>query len=145
VPAVKLHKPHNTQRASKIPALVIDARKTPKIKSESSSSSFTPESAADVRGLPAFIAPTWIGVFLPALYHLLTVSDDPMPIGSIGVDPKQPGKEVVAILQTLLAEIYPGNGWTITWGDVICARVRCLLIPFLILFSPTQVGYQSYR
>ncbi|KAJ7845014.1 hypothetical protein B0H14DRAFT_3139185 [Mycena olivaceomarginata] len=120
--AVKLHKPRNTQPASKIPALVIDGCKTPKIKSESSSSSFTPESAADVRGLPAFIAPTWIGVFLPALYHLLTVSDDPMVIGSIGVDPKQSGKETVAILQTLLAETYPGNGWTMTWGDVICAR-----------------------
>ncbi|KAJ7850408.1 hypothetical protein B0H14DRAFT_3866600 [Mycena olivaceomarginata] len=122
VPVVKLHKPRNTQPASKIPALVIDGCKTPKIKSESSSSSFTPESAADVRGLPAFIAPTWIGVFLPALYHLLTVYDDPMVIGSIGVDPKQPGKEIVAILQTLLAETYPGNGWTVTWGDVICAR-----------------------
>ncbi|KAJ7802885.1 hypothetical protein B0H14DRAFT_3488017 [Mycena olivaceomarginata] len=116
VPVVKLHKPRNTQPASKIPALVIDGCKTPKIKSESSSSSFTPESAADVRGLPAFIAPTWIGVFLPALYHFLTVSDDPMVLGSIGVDPKQPGKEIVAILQTLLAETYPGNGWTVTWG-----------------------------
>ncbi|KAJ6628597.1 hypothetical protein B0H10DRAFT_1940426 [Mycena sp. CBHHK59/15] len=61
-----------------------DASKTHKhkhIKSESLDSSvFTPDSAADVNGLPAFIAPTWSSIFLAARYRELDHSEDPMAL-----------------------------------------------------------------
>ncbi|KAJ6478432.1 hypothetical protein DFH09DRAFT_1341941 [Mycena vulgaris] len=108
--------------SSKMPALVVDDRQTPKIKRESSSSSYTPESSADVKGLPAFVAATWTRVFLPAAYHILYISDDPMAIGAIGGDMKYPGKATVAILQGVLNDKYPGNTWKMKWGDAICAK-----------------------
>ncbi|KAJ6618086.1 hypothetical protein B0H10DRAFT_2031192 [Mycena sp. CBHHK59/15] len=115
--------------SSKIPALSLGNAQTPKlkIKNELSSSSFTPDVAADVKGLPAFIAKTWTTRFLPAAYRALHRSDDPMALGTVGRDIKNPGQVTVAVLQLVLDEVYPGNTWEIKWGDPICAKaVSCL-------------------
>ncbi|KAJ7798570.1 hypothetical protein B0H14DRAFT_3886416 [Mycena olivaceomarginata] len=92
--------------ASKIPALAVRGRKVKPsiVKTESLSSSFTPESSRDANGLPAFIAKTWITKFLPELFKLLHCSLDPMALGAVGDDPEDPGR------------------WVLAWGDVICAR-----------------------
>ncbi|KAJ7238131.1 hypothetical protein B0H12DRAFT_1075397 [Mycena haematopus] len=108
---------------TKIPALTAVKSKTPKIKAESSSSSsFTPPSAADINGLPAFIGRTWATRFLPAAYRLLLKLDDPMFLGVVGDDPEVPGKESVVILQNLVNELYPDVQYNVEWGDAICAR-----------------------
>ncbi|KAJ6570012.1 hypothetical protein B0H10DRAFT_2199871 [Mycena sp. CBHHK59/15] len=63
-------------------------KKTPKpkatVRSEASSDSsvFTPDGAADVKGLPAFIGPTWDSHFLPALYAAFDCSLDPLMVGA---------------------------------------------------------------
>ncbi|KAJ7101000.1 hypothetical protein C8R43DRAFT_1141268 [Mycena crocata] len=102
---------------SKIPALSVSRG----IKSELSSSSFTPDSSHDVNGLPAFIAPTW-PFFLSMCYRAIFLSADPMVIGAIGTDPRNPGKETVAFLQAILDHEYRGNGWKIVWRDAICTK-----------------------
>ncbi|KAJ7027596.1 hypothetical protein C8F04DRAFT_1189400 [Mycena alexandri] len=112
---------------SKISALAVRPRKAPKavVKSESLSSSytpFTPQSSADIKGLPAFIGPTWKSVFLPKCYFLLYTSPDPMTFGAVGDDPRDPGRETVDILQGALDELYPGVQWKLKWNDVICSR-----------------------
>ncbi|KAJ7091824.1 hypothetical protein C8R44DRAFT_750458 [Mycena epipterygia] len=105
-PKPRLYKP-------KIPALII--------KSESSSGSFTPDSA-DIKGLPGFIGGTWSTLFLPACYQALYLSDDPMAIGAVGDDLLNPGKETVAILAGILKAVYSGNTWALAWGDPICTK-----------------------
>ncbi|KAJ7138131.1 hypothetical protein C8R44DRAFT_868462 [Mycena epipterygia] len=107
---------------SKMPVLSLGGRQTPKLKTESSSISFTPDSVEDVNGLPAFIAPSWSSIFLVACHHTLYLSTNPMAIGAISDDIKKPGKETVAILQEVLNSMYLGNMWTLKWGDAICAK-----------------------
>ncbi|KAJ6626344.1 hypothetical protein B0H10DRAFT_2304026 [Mycena sp. CBHHK59/15] len=110
--------------SSKIPAFSLGNAQTPKlkIKNELSSSSFTPDVAADIKGVPAFIAKTWTTRFLPAAYRALHRSDDPMALGTVGRDIKNLGQVTVAVLQLVLDEVYPGNTWEIEWGDPICAK-----------------------
>ncbi|KAF8140678.1 hypothetical protein K438DRAFT_1995788 [Mycena galopus ATCC 62051] len=113
--------------ASKIPALAVRSRKAKPsiVKTESLSSSFTPftpESSRDVKGLPAFIAKTWITRFLPELFKLLYCSLDPMALGAVGNDLEDPGRAMIDVLQPLLDQLYPGTMWVLEWGDVICAR-----------------------
>ncbi|KAJ7880805.1 hypothetical protein B0H14DRAFT_3858021 [Mycena olivaceomarginata] len=109
---------------SKIPALAVRDRKVKPsiVKTESLSSSFTPESSHDANGLPAFIAKTWITKFLPELFKLLHCSLDPMALGAVGDDPEDPGRVTIDLLQPLLERLYPGTKWVLEWGDVICAR-----------------------
>lgn len=121
-PKPRLSANHKPVMTPKLPAL-LTMQSTPTIKSESSSASFTPESAADVNGLPALVARSWTTVFLPALYLVLYASTDPMAIGQVGRDPKQPGKEIVAILQGVLDDKYPDNSYVVEWGDAICTKV----------------------
>ncbi|KAJ6546399.1 hypothetical protein DFH09DRAFT_1087722 [Mycena vulgaris] len=113
-------RPIKPDPAARIPALSVIEKSTPKLKSDSSSASlpFTPGCAADVRGLPAFIARTWSTVFLPALYHVLYLSTNPMAIGSVGEDLLKPGKDTLVILRTALATAYPGNTW-----DLACVPI----------------------
>ncbi|KAJ7457136.1 hypothetical protein B0H11DRAFT_2243670 [Mycena galericulata] len=103
----------------KMPALTLVTHSTPQIKSESSSSSFTPESA---EGLPGFIAKSWGTVYLPACYRALYLSRDPMSIGAVGKDLMKPGKETVLFFQAILDEKYAGNSWVMEWGDAICTK-----------------------
>ncbi|KAJ7220736.1 hypothetical protein GGX14DRAFT_559527 [Mycena pura] len=56
-------------------------------------------------------------------YRALLSSDDPMRFNAIGNDPESPGKEIVAVLQGLLDELYPNTAFRLTWGDAICSRV----------------------
>ncbi|KAJ7486111.1 hypothetical protein B0H11DRAFT_2231042 [Mycena galericulata] len=117
-------KPSRTSgNPERMPALKLTAdSSTPQIKSESSSGSFTPDSAVDVNGLPALVAKTWTTSLLPALYRVLYLSDDPMAIGSVGKDPMNPGKETVAIIQAVLDAKYPGNTLVVEWGDAVCTK-----------------------
>jgi hypothetical protein len=116
--------------ASKIPALAVRGRKVKPsiVKTESLSSSFTPKSSRDANGLPAFIAKTWITKFLPELFKLLHCSLDPMALGVVGDDPEDPGRVTIDLLQPLLDRLYPGTKWVLAWGDVICARVRTMVM-----------------
>ncbi|KAJ7241484.1 hypothetical protein B0H12DRAFT_1236971 [Mycena haematopus] len=107
---------------SKIPALGVKSKTPKSLKTESSSSSFTPPAAADVNGLPAFIGRTWVSRFLPAVYRALFNSPDPLVLGVVGTDPEAPGKETVAILQKILNEVYPDTEYVLQWGDAICSR-----------------------
>ncbi|KAF7359960.1 hypothetical protein MVEN_00722900 [Mycena venus] len=107
--------------SAKIPALDLKSRNTPKLKTESSDA-FTPESAADIKGLPAFIHRTWSSHFLPEAYRALFSSEEPMQFSLVGTDPEKPGKETVAVLQEILDRLYPQTTWALTWGDVICSR-----------------------
>ncbi|KAJ7202745.1 hypothetical protein C8J57DRAFT_1622512, partial [Mycena rebaudengoi] len=101
--------------------------KTPKaVKTESSSdaSAFTPDSAADIRGLPAFAEAQWESHFLPELYDALDRSPDPMNFGAYG-DSKTTVDIAVASIQAVLNAAYPGNGFKVQWGDKICSRAIC--------------------
>jgi hypothetical protein len=109
--------------AAKIPALSFISKTPTVIKSESSSSSFTPASGADMNGMPRFIATTWSTVFLPACYRALFRSHDPMALGGIGRNLKDPGADTLVILREVLEQTYPGNTWALEWGDVICSKV----------------------
>ncbi|KAJ7224844.1 hypothetical protein B0H12DRAFT_1240797 [Mycena haematopus] len=108
--------------ATKIPALSFISKTPTIIKHESSSSSFTPTSTADVNGTPGFISSTWSTAFLPACYRALYLSHDPMALGTIGKNLKEPGKETLEILQEVLDETYPGNTWVLKWADAICSK-----------------------
>ncbi|KAJ7602025.1 hypothetical protein B0H17DRAFT_1342370 [Mycena rosella] len=111
--------------ASKIAALGV-SQKTPKVKIEASSSlsSVTPGSAGELKALPGFIqSKSWSTRFLPAACRLLLLSHTPMAFATIGTDVDNPGKETVAVIKELLDELYPGNGWPLEWGDVVCARL----------------------
>ncbi|KAJ7737162.1 hypothetical protein DFH07DRAFT_779455 [Mycena maculata] len=110
-----------SEPTSKLPALV--ARSTPtNVKSEAPSGSSLAASAAKDRELPEFIQASWAGGFLPCIYRAVYLSDDPMAIGAVGRDPQSPGKETVALLQTLLDKQYPGNTFVIKWGDAISKK-----------------------
>ncbi|KAJ7238114.1 hypothetical protein B0H12DRAFT_1237987 [Mycena haematopus] len=110
--------------ASNMPALAVRGRttKTPKVKSESSSSSFTPEAHADVKGLPVFIAKSWETKFLPEVYKLVYCSDKTMVLSAVGDDPDDPGRLTVDLLQDILDRLYPKTRWTLQWNDIICSR-----------------------
>ncbi|KAJ7737733.1 hypothetical protein B0H16DRAFT_1695021 [Mycena metata] len=121
--------PVKMEADTKIPALAVRARKPPKAiaKTESSSSSytptpFTPQSSADVNGLPAFITKTWKSKFLVKCYWLLYTSDEPMMLGAVGDDHEDPGRPTVDLLQSALDELYPEVSWKLEWDDVICSR-----------------------
>ncbi|KAF7347976.1 hypothetical protein MSAN_01749700 [Mycena sanguinolenta] len=107
---------------SRIPARDLTVKTPRAVKTESSSSSFTPLAAADINGLPAFIGRTWGPRFLPAVYRLLYESEDPMMLGVVGTDAEVPGKETVAMVQKLINKLYPNTEYTVEWGDVICSR-----------------------
>ncbi|KAJ7101399.1 hypothetical protein B0H15DRAFT_927198 [Mycena belliarum] len=109
----------------KIASLGVRSRKSkPTLKTQSFSSSytpFTPPSSADVKGLPAFIAPTW-KVFLQRCYLSLYMSQDPMALGAVGDDLLDPGRATVDVLQTILDEMHPDVKWELKWDDAICSR-----------------------
>ncbi|KAJ7752439.1 hypothetical protein DFH07DRAFT_1031658 [Mycena maculata] len=100
---------------------VAKARKS-QIINEAPSGSSIAASAAKDRELPEFIQASWAGGFLPCIYRAIYLSDDPMAIGAVGRDPQSPGKETVALLQTLLDKKYPRNTFMIKWGDVISKK-----------------------
>jgi hypothetical protein len=139
VPKLRAQSRANVEAESKIPALSISAsetktpkktkKKVPGVKTESSSGSFTPDIASDVKGLPAFVVQTWESAILPAGYRALYISPEPMTFGAQGVD-AQATAVTVKVFQTILDRIHPGNTFEIAWGDKICSRV-CRLSPTL--------------
>ncbi|KAJ7484588.1 hypothetical protein FB451DRAFT_1393124 [Mycena latifolia] len=132
VKAKPARKPQLSTRPSaavKIPALSVTNHPTPSIKSEPSSSSFTPDSVADVKGLPAFTGPSWTTCFLPALYRALYLCHNPMVMGTVGDDLDHPGKDTIKVMQGVLDRVYPGNTWTLKWGDAICAKAVSHILP----------------
>lgn len=66
-PVRKPRQPVKVEASAKIPVLHVKSHQSPKLKTELSDS-FTPASAADVKGLPVFIHRTWSSRFLPAAY-----------------------------------------------------------------------------
>ncbi|KAF7328164.1 hypothetical protein MVEN_02573900 [Mycena venus] len=136
--------PIKNKPATRLPALSFVSKTPTIVKSESSSSSsFTPASSADVNGMPAFIAGTWGGIFLPACYRALYRSHEPMGLGVFGKNPK----DTVAILQKVLDETYPGNTWVLQWGDSICSKVvsRIGERRSAIARFPTQLVDEKYK
>ncbi|KAJ7016289.1 hypothetical protein C8F04DRAFT_1281955 [Mycena alexandri] len=132
----------------KIPALVLasDDAKTPKlaktkkkgVKLEAESSAagfFTPDTAGDVKGLPALVGPTWDSHLLPAMYRALAVSTEPMTFTAHGESAAACNAAVKA-MRTVVDQVHPGNTLPeFVWGDKICSRVvsrvrerRCLLV-----------------
>ncbi|KAJ7020114.1 hypothetical protein C8F04DRAFT_1197008 [Mycena alexandri] len=132
----------------KIPALVLasDDAKTPKlaktkkkgVKLEAESSVagfFTPDTAGDVKGLPALVGPTWDSHLLPAMYRALAVSTEPMTFTAHGESAAACNAAVKA-MRTVVDQVHPGNTLPeFVWGDKICSRVvsrvrerRCLLV-----------------
>ncbi|KAJ6533561.1 hypothetical protein B0H19DRAFT_1186282 [Mycena capillaripes] len=113
----------NERQESKIPALSFVSRTPTLVKSESSSSgSFAPAAAAEPNEMPAFVRAKWATVILPACYHAVDISEDPMVFGTIGKNLEEPGKEIVAFLRALLDDLFPGNTWVVKWGDAICSK-----------------------
>ncbi|KAJ7024439.1 hypothetical protein C8F04DRAFT_1239654 [Mycena alexandri] len=108
-----------TATAPKLPALRVKATPKPGIKTESSGTfNFTPPSHADVKNLPAFIAPTWSSKFLPAAYRALSKVAKPMSFATAA-----DAEVTVNVLQEVLDEEYSsGYGWKIVWGDAICTK-----------------------
>ncbi|KAJ7448740.1 hypothetical protein FB451DRAFT_1567161 [Mycena latifolia] len=89
-----------------------------------SSGSFTPESSADVRGLPALVGPTWESKFLPRLYRALHCSTpDPMMFASQG-ETTESQEAAVKQIKAVLDAAHPGNTLAVTWGDKICSRAN---------------------
>ncbi|KAJ7104765.1 hypothetical protein C8R44DRAFT_987917 [Mycena epipterygia] len=118
-------------RTSRIPVLNVRPRKSNKtpskavVKTDSLSSSyspFTPQSSADVNGLPSFITRTWVSKFLPRCYLILYMSQDPMALGAVGDDPKDPGRATVNALQAVLDDLYPEIRYNLEWEDMICSK-----------------------
>ncbi|KAJ6629575.1 hypothetical protein B0H10DRAFT_2428245 [Mycena sp. CBHHK59/15] len=91
------------------------------VKSESSLGAFTPDSAQDMKGLPAFVGPTWDTHFLPGLYDAVDCSTDPMLLGAKGSSSGS-ADAAVADVQRVLDTVYPDNSYTVQWGDKICSR-----------------------
>ncbi|KAJ6621445.1 hypothetical protein B0H10DRAFT_2215099 [Mycena sp. CBHHK59/15] len=113
----------NERQESKIPALSVVSRTPTLVKSESfSSGTFTPAAAVDPNEMPVFVRAKWATVILPACYHAVDISEDPMVFGTMGKDLEEPGKEIVAFLQALLDDLFPGNMWVVQWGDAICSK-----------------------
>ncbi|KAK7043334.1 hypothetical protein R3P38DRAFT_3389337 [Favolaschia claudopus] len=110
------------ERAAKLPALSFVKSSPATVKHESSDGSFTPSSAVDIKGLPGFIGNSWTPVFLPVLYNAFYLSVDPMTVGFVGNDAKNPGKDAAAFIQSVLDEVYPGNTWVVKWGDAVCSK-----------------------
>ncbi|KAJ7021281.1 hypothetical protein C8F04DRAFT_1241431 [Mycena alexandri] len=116
----------------RIPALPI-ASETPmpkkskkKVKLEAESSQagfFTPDTAADVKGLPALVAPTWDSHMLPAMYHDLACSLDPISFTACG-DSAASRDAAVQAVRKVVNEVHPGNTLPkLVWGDRICSRI----------------------
>ncbi|KAJ7850152.1 hypothetical protein B0H14DRAFT_3452072 [Mycena olivaceomarginata] len=128
VPKLRAQSRANVEAESKIPALSISAsetktpkktKKVPGVKTESSSGSFTPDIASDVKGLPAFVVQTWESAILPAGYRALYISPETMTFGAQGAE-----AVTVKAFQTILDRIHPGNTFEIAWGDKICSRLN---------------------
>ncbi|KAJ6617038.1 hypothetical protein B0H10DRAFT_1948720 [Mycena sp. CBHHK59/15] len=86
----------NERQESKIPALSVMSRTPTLVKSESfSSGTFTPAAAVDPNEMPVFVCAKWATVILPACYHAVDISEDPMVFGTMGKDLEEPGKEIV--------------------------------------------------
>ncbi|KAJ7721798.1 hypothetical protein B0H16DRAFT_1896342 [Mycena metata] len=104
--------------SAKLAPLRVKATPKAGIKTESSGTfNFTPPSHADVKNLPAFIAPTWTTKFLQGCYVALLKVPKPMSFAT-AVD----AQVTVDILQGVLDDYYPGCGWELRWGDAICTK-----------------------
>lgn len=81
---------------------------------------FSP-SPSDASQLPQFAKAGWATHFLPTLYHALFCSASPWTDFVKGPGIEKTFQEVVDI-------VYPGNTYTVRWGDKLCQMVRSLLI-----------------
>ncbi|KAK6996846.1 hypothetical protein R3P38DRAFT_3221315 [Favolaschia claudopus] len=93
----------------------------PTLKLEASSSPFVPDSAADIRGLPALVGATWETRYLPAAYRALYCSDSPMTFALRG-DTAASKEAAVAAIQAILDSVHPGNSLKLCWDDEVCKR-----------------------
>ncbi|KAJ6609297.1 hypothetical protein B0H10DRAFT_2438604 [Mycena sp. CBHHK59/15] len=108
-----------------VPSLAQPPSKTPttnkRVKSESSSA-FTPNASADVKGLPALVGPTWDTHYLPTAYRALYCSADPMMFAAMGNTPTSQTMAVNAV-QAILDAVHPGHTLpNVVWGDKVCKK-----------------------
>ncbi|KAJ7483081.1 hypothetical protein B0H11DRAFT_2279883 [Mycena galericulata] len=120
----KSRKEPKVKTEGKLPALSFG--KTPRAKSgvkveTTSSDVFTPGTAADVKGLPALVGPSWDSEYLPAAYRALYCSPQVMTFATMG-ESASSKEEAVKAVQNILDSVHPGNTLVIEWGDKICAR-----------------------
>ncbi|KAJ7041314.1 hypothetical protein C8F04DRAFT_1230402 [Mycena alexandri] len=132
VPKPRAAAPVKVKFEPKIPALPI-ASETPmpkkskkKVKVEAESSQvgfFTPDTAGDVKGLPALVGPTWDSHILPAIYRDLACSLDPLGFTACG-ETSASREAAVEAMRKVIDQIHPGNKLPKSvWGDKICSRL----------------------
>jgi hypothetical protein len=131
----KLH----VKKELKMPSLSLEMSTPVAVKREDSSGTFTPESHADVKRLPAFIAHMWESHFLPALYATLDHSANPMLLGAKGGS-SDSAIAAVADIQAIVDAVAPGNTFIVKWGDQICSRVRVSLPVVINSLTAIHVG-----
>ena len=88
------------------------------IKAEGSSPGKSSDDVSDeLDQLPPFARAAYTSVFLPTLYNRLGASKKPFTEFS-------KGDEMVAAVQEVVDRVWPESGWTVKWGDKLCALVR---------------------